>query len=134
MSAVVGQVFVGPLRAAKKESVCMYGSMSLTAAGLVDTVTTPSFSCDPGFTFTRASAGTYTIAFPACPGDAVLDLTRLALGTYPTAGQFFRVTAWSPTTGTMTLITSTTDGGAAADCNQLQMFHVKIVANVRAGN
>lgn len=134
MSAVVGQCFAAPLKVAKKESYVMYGSLSLTNTGTVDTTTTPSFSCDPGFTFTRASAGTYTIAFPICPSDAVVDLTRLALGTYPTAGQFYRISAWSPTTGSMTLVTSTTDGGAAADCNQLQMFHIKILANIRLGN
>ena len=133
MATVIGQTFTAPLRAAKKESVLMQARfVNTTADGVIDQ--TASTTSDPGLTFSRSGAGTYALAFPACPADAVLDIY---FGVHTGTPNVFwaRVSALSLTAGTATVITSVAAGGAAADNNSAGMqFHIKIVGVVRAGN
>ena len=72
--------------------------------------------------------------YPLCPSDVVFNVQEMFTGTFPTAGQFVRVSQKSGTAGTLTIITSTTYGGAAADANQVIEFDVWVLAAQRPGN
>lgn len=113
MATVIGQCSLQPLRSTKKESVCLTGrAINSTADGVIDTAL--SVYGDVGMSLTRASAGTYNLVFPACPSDAVLQLT---LGHTGTPNVFsVRYSTFAPTSGTATVITANA-AGAATDNN-----------------
>lgn len=126
-----------PLRVPKKESTLMTLHFAVsTADGTVQTAST--VSCDPGFTVTKGATGRYDVVYPICPSDIVIAVQRNDLeSVFPTTGQFSRVSAKAPTSGTLSITTSTTLGGAAADLSggtgNLE-FDVWILAANRAGN
>lgn len=132
MSTVVGQTYQYPVRVPKKESVLMSLHFTVDTAGAI--VVANTVTCDPGFTVTKSGTGAYAVVFPLCPSDAVVWVQPHFTGTFPTTGQFVRVSAKSTSAGTMTITTSTTYGGAAADLNQAVEFDVHVLAAQRPGN
>lgn len=137
MSSVIGQTYQYPVRVPKKESVLMTLHFTVSTATAAITVAN-TVSSDPGFTVTKGATGRYDIVYPLCPSDAVVVVQRNDLeSVFPTTGQFSRVSAKAPASGTMSITTSTTLGGAAADLSggtgDLE-FEVWILGALRAGN
>jgi hypothetical protein len=133
MSTTIAQTPQFPVRTPKKESVLMSArAINSTADGVIDTVA--STYSDPGINVVRSSAGTYAVTFPACPSDVVVDFY---FGVHTgTANVFWlRCTAFAPTSGTATLITSVAAGGAAADNNSAGMqISMWLLGVTRGGN
>lgn len=113
MSTVVGSCSAYPLKATKKEKRDM--SLHFTIDGANGTITVANtVTSDPGFTVVLGAAGRYDLVFPVCPTDAIVIVqTHFVGGTFPTAGQFVRVSAKNTLAGTMSITLSTTYGGAA---------------------
>ncbi len=132
MATVIGQMPQYPLRVPKKESVLAYLHFTVDTSGAIVTANTQS--SDPGISVTKSGTGAYALVFPQCPADALLVYCSHQTGTFPTAGQFDRISAKNMGAGTATITTSTTFGGAAADLNQAVEFDVLILANTRSGN
>lgn len=131
MATVVGQTPQYPVRVPKKESVLMSLHFTVDTSGAV--VTANTVSSDPGFSVTKSGTGAYAVVYPICPSDAVVWFQPHFTGTFPTAGQFARISAKATTSGTLTITTSTTYGGAAADLNQAVEFDVFVLGAIRAG-
>lgn len=132
MSTVVGGTYQYPVRVPKKESTIM--SLHFTVDTSAAIVVANTVSCDPGFTVTKGATGRYDVVYPLCPADAVVTVQPHFTGTFPTAGQFVRVSAKSTTAGTLSITTSTTYGAVAADLNQAVEFDIVIMAANRSGN
>lgn len=127
MATVVGQCSLQPLRLSKKEGVVLYLHFTVDTSAAI--VTANTVTSDPGLTVSKSGTGAYAVVLPKGPGDAVYTLTPSFTGTFPTAGQFVRVSAKDFSAGTMTITTSTTYGGAAADTNQVIEFDLVVIAS-----
>jgi hypothetical protein len=128
MATVVGQCSLQPLRMSKKESVGLYLHFTVDTGAAI--VTANTVTSDPGLTVTKGATGRYDVVLPKGPGDAVYTLSPSFTGTFPTAGQFVRVSAKDFSAGTMSITTSTTYGGAAADTNQVIEFDLLVFASM----
>lgn len=133
MSTVIGQAWAAPLRATKKESADLFlRAVNSTADGVIDTAL--STYSDPGCLIARTGAGTYSVTYPACPSDVNLQLDFTTHTGTPNVF-WCRCTAFAPTLGTATLVTSVAAGGAAADNNSAGMnIFLRLCGAVRAGN
>ena len=128
MAAVYGQCSLQPVRVAKKESVWVYLHFTVDTGAAI--VTANTVTADPGVTVSKTGTGTYGVVLPKGPGDATYSLTVAYTGTFPTTGQFVRVSQKDFSGGTLTITTSTTFGGAAADTNQVIEFDLWVLASM----
>lgn len=132
MATVVGQSYRYPLTCAKKEKVVLT-AVAVNTAGTGAINQNSSRYSDPAIVITRTGVGTYSVTYPACPGDVLFNvMVHFNSGTVNIFDA--QITAYSATAGTATITTYGATQGTAADGNAGCEIHLELVAEMRAGN